>query len=259
MSEGPEYSRVELPLVEQLKRLGWAHVEGSKSDLEATGRGSFREVFLEGQLRDAIRRINLDTTGAQWLDGGRVSQAVGALLRPKAVRLIEINQELTERLLLGTTVDGVEGWDNGRDRTVQFIDWEHPDQNDFLVVNQFRVDEPGGQGHRFIAPDLVLFVNGIPLVVIEAKSPGVVEPMVKAIRQLRRYANQRGSVQPEGNERLFHTSQFVVATCFEKALAGTFTSEPEHFAEWKTTEPVPEAEVCESLGVTALSSQERLV
>ena len=83
--------------------------------------------------------------------------------------------------------------------------------------------------------------------------------MVKAIRQLRRYANQRGSGQPEGNERLFYTSQFVVATCFEKALAGTFTSEPEHFAEWKTTEPVPEADVCVSLGVTALSSQERLV
>ena len=114
------------------------------------------------------------------------------MLRPKAVRLIEINQELTERLLLGTTVDGVEGWDHGRDRTVQFIDWEHPERNDFLVVNQFRVDEPGGQGHKYIAPDLVLFVNGIPLVVIEAKSPTVVEPMVKAIRQLRRYANQRG-------------------------------------------------------------------
>ena len=44
-----------------------------------------------------------------------------------------------------------------------------------------------------------------------------------------------------------------------KALVGTFTSEPEHFAEWKTTEPVPEADVCVALGVTALSSQERLV
>ena len=196
--------------MEQLKRLGWAHVEGSKSDPGVTGRGSFREVFLEGRLRDALKRINLGRDGQPWLDEGRVSQAVGALLRPKAVRLIEINQELTERLLLGTTVDGVEGWDHGRDRTVQFIDWEHPERNDFLVVNQFRVDEPGGQGHKFIAPDLVLFVNGIPLVVIEAKSPTVVEPMVKAIRQLRRYANQRG--QPEGNERLFYTNQFVVAT-----------------------------------------------
>ena len=259
MSAGPEYSRVELPLVEQLRGMSWTHIEGSKSDPGVTGRTSFREVFLERRLRDALRGINLDHEGQSWLDEGRVSQAVGALLRPKAVRLIEINQELTERLLLGTTVDGVEGWDHGRDRTVQFIDWDHPERNDFLVVNQFRVDEPGGQGHKYIAPDLVLFVNGIPLVVIEAKSPGVVEPMVKAIRQLRRYANQRGSGQPEGNERLFYTGQFVVATCFEKALVGTFTSEDEHYAEWKTTEPVPEAEFCVSLGVTALSSQERLV
>src|SRR5205823_251634 len=118
---------------------GWAHAEGSKSDPGVTGRGSFREVFLEGRLRDAIRRINLDRYGEQWLDQGRASQAVGALLRPKAGRLIEINQELTERLLLGTTVDGVPGWDHGRDRTVQFIDWEHTERNDFLVVNQFRV------------------------------------------------------------------------------------------------------------------------
>jgi type I restriction enzyme R subunit len=249
--------QVELPLVEQLKRMGWSHIEGSKSDPGVTERGSFRQVVLERRLRKALVQINLARNNKPWLDEGRVSQAAGAL-RPKAVRLIEINQELTERLVLGATVDGVEGWDHGRDRVVQFIDWEHPERNDFLVINQFRVDEPGGQGHKYIAPDLVLFVNGIPLVVIEAKSPGVVEPMVKAIRQLRRYANQRGSVRPEGNERLFHTSQLVVATCFEKALVGTFTSEPEHFAEWKTTEPVPESDVCVSLGVTALSSQERL-
>lgn len=257
MNGGPEYSRVELPLVEQLKGLGWSSIEGSKSDPEVTGRGSFRAVFLEGRLRSALKRINLGRNGQPWLDDTRISQAVGVLLRPKAVKLVEVNQELTERLLLGTTVDGVEGWDHGRDRTVHFIDWQHPERNDFLVVNQFRVDEPGGQGHKFIAPDLVLFVNGIPLVVIEAKSPMVVEPMVKAIRQLRRYAGQRG--QPEGNERLFYTNQFIVATCYEKALVGTFTSEDEHYAEWKTTEPVPEADVCASLGVAALSSQERLV
>jgi type I restriction enzyme, R subunit len=259
VSGGPEYERVELPLVAQLKGLSWAHIEGSKSDPGVTERQSFRDVFLEGRLRGALRRINLDADGKPWLDEGRVSQAAATLLRPKAVRLIEINQELTERLLLGTTVDGVEGWEHGRDRTVQFVDWELPERNDFLVVNQFRVDEPGGQGHKWIAPDAVLFVNGIPLVVVEAKAPGVVEPMAKAISQLRRYANQRGAVRPEGNERLFHTSQFVVATCFERALAGTFTCEPEHFVEWKTTEPEPEEDVAAGLGVLALSSQQRLV
>jgi type I restriction enzyme, R subunit len=245
--------------VEQLVRLGWSHAKGSRSDPEVTGRASFRAVFLEGRLRDALTRINLDLAGQPWLDEGRLAQAAGTLLRPKGVKLIEINQELMEGLLLGTSVAGVPGWGHGRDQTVQFIDWQHPERNDFLVISQFRVDEPGGQGHKFIVPDLVLFVNGIPLVVIEAKSPTVVEPMVKAIRQLRRYANQRGSSQPEGNERLFYTSQFVVATCFEIAMAGTFTGGAEHFAEWKTTEPVPESDVCVSLGVTALSSQERLV
>jgi len=259
VSVGSEYSRVELPLVEQLKGQGWSQVEGSKSDPGVTGRGSFREVFLEGRLRAAVERINLDGDGEPWLDDGRVGQAVAALLRPRAAKLVEINQELTERLLLGTTVEGVAGWDHGRDRTVQFIDWEHPERNEFLVVNQFRVDEPGGQGHRNIAPDLVLFVNGIPLVVIEAKSPTVTEPMAKAIQQLRRYANQRGSVQPEGNERLFHTNQLVVATCFERALMATFTAGPEHFVEWKTTEPTPEDQVKAALGVAKLSSQQRLV
>ena len=58
MNAGPEYMRVELPLVEQLKKLSWLHVEGSKSDPSATGRESFREVFLEGRLRDALKRIN---------------------------------------------------------------------------------------------------------------------------------------------------------------------------------------------------------
>jgi len=59
--------------------------------------------------------------------------------------------------------------------------------------------------------------------------------------------------------RLFHGNQFVVATCFDTAKAGTFTSLPEHDAEWKTTPPVPEKDVAADLGVAELSSQQRLV
>ena len=72
VSAGPEYSRVELPLVQQLKGLGWSHVEGSKSDPGMTGRGSFREVFLEGRLRDCAEadqpRSRLASPG--WMRGG---------------------------------------------------------------------------------------------------------------------------------------------------------------------------------------------
>jgi type I restriction enzyme R subunit len=124
------------------------------------------------------------------------------------------------------------------------------------------VDEPGGQAHKYVVPDIVLFVNGIPLVVIECKSPYLTDPAVEAIDQLQRYANQRTRVNDdEGNERLFHFNQFVIATYFDKAMVGTFTSEGEHFADWKETEPVPRGVVADELGKAPheLSSQEILV
>jgi type I restriction enzyme, R subunit len=256
-----ESTEVELPLIRQLLAMNWAHVEGSKWDPSASHRESFREVVLAGHLRSALRHINLDDEGNEWLDEGRIAQAEAALLRVPALKLMEANQEVTSLLLTGTTVDGVDGWDGGRGQTVHYIDWGHPERNEFLAVNQFRVDEPGGQAHKYVVPDIVLFVNGIPLVVIECKSPYITEPAVEAIDQLQRYANQRARVHDEeGNERLFHFNQFVVATYFDKAMVGTFTSEGEHFAEWKETEPVSREAVAAELGKAAgeLSSQEIL-
>ena len=157
MSHGPEYDYVEQPFIAQLEGMGWVCTPGDVDIPAATGRESFREVLLSGDLHAALRRINLDGAGQEWLDDGRIQQAVNALQRLDAVRLLEANQKATELLLKGTTVDGVEGWDQGRGRTVHFFDWERPENNTFRVINQFRVDEPGGQAKRFIAPDLVLF------------------------------------------------------------------------------------------------------
>jgi type I restriction enzyme, R subunit len=261
VTSGSEYERVELPLVRQLAAMGWQHIEPAKSDPPSvTGRESFRDVLLIDRLRVALRRLNLDDEGQPWLDDGRINQAVSQLTRPQATSLLEINEELTEKLLLGVTVEGVAGWDGGRDRTVHFIDWTTADplaRNEFLVVNQFRVDPPGGRTP--IWPDAVLFVNGMPLVVVEAKSPTAPDPLGAAVEQLRRYANQRESVEPEGSERLFHANQFVVATCFDVAKAGTFTGLAEHYGEWKTTAPASEEVVKADLGVAELSSQQRLV
>ena len=123
------------------------------------------------------------------------------------------------------------------------------------------MDEPGGQAKKFIVPDLVLFVNGIPLVVVECKSPGVPEPIEEAIDQLQRYANQRHWLDGnEGNEQLFHYNQFVVATSFDEARVGTFTAQAVHYLEWKDTSPVPMAEVAaDARARSQLSSQEKLV
>lgn len=258
-----ELVEVEQPFGAQLASMDWTHLVGSKWDPASSERQSFREVLLVGRLREALHRINLGPNGEPWLDDDRLSQAVSALATaPAGQGLIEANQEASELLLDGTTVGGLDGWDGGRDRTINFIDFENPKRNDFVVVSQFRVDEPGGQAKKYVVPDLVLFVNGIPLVVVECKAWGPEDAMATAVRQLRRYANQRPEVDlAEGNEQLFWTSQFVVATTGLHARVGTITSGPEHFLEWKDTAPVEKADVAAALGKTPdeLTGQELLV
>lgn len=114
-------------------------------------------------------------------------------------------------LLDGITVEGLPGWDGGRDQRVRFIDWRHRERNDFVVVSQFRVNIPGTQGRGYVVPDEVLFVNGIPLVAAECKKPGRGDAIAEAVDQLRRYAEQRNSsTVREGNAKLFHTVQLTV-------------------------------------------------
>lgn len=265
MANGPEYEFVEQPLLDQLVLMGWSLTKGSLDTPANTGRDSFRDVLLLDDLKEALHRINLDPAGQPWLDEGRTTQAVNALQRLGAIKLLEANQNATELLLKGTVVDGVEGWEQGRGRTVHFIDWERLENNTFRAVNQFKLACPVGQSDKHIIPDIVLFVNGIPLVVIEAKSPYIATPMEDAVNQLQRYANRRRSLGivdlNEGNEQLFHYAQFLVATCGEHARVGTFSSLAVHYLEWKDTSPVPMAEVAAELGKdpSSLSSQEKLV
>jgi type I restriction enzyme R subunit len=261
VSSGSEYTESEKPLLDQLVGLGWSHIEGSKSEPGVTGRESFRESLIENRLRESLRRINLGPDGQPWLDDSRLSEAVSTLTRTESGKLIEINERMTERLLEGVSVAGLPDWDQGRSQRIKFIDFDHPERNDFLAINQFRVDEPGGQAKKFVVPDVVLFVNGIPLVVIECKSPYSTEPMAEGINQLRRYANQRDLGVPEGNEQLFWTNQFVVSTYGEKARVGTFTSEAEHFLEWKDPAPISRDSLAAQLGKPAgeLTGQELLV
>jgi type I restriction enzyme, R subunit len=253
-----EYTLVELPLINQLKLMGWQHFEGDIGVPYLTERQSFRDVLLTPRLHKAIREINLDEQGQPWLDDGRINTAIGTLERLGTAKLMEANQIATDLLLKGTVVEGDPQRDGGRDQTVRFIDFDHPERNDFLFINQFRVDVPGGR--NYIVPDIVLFVNGIPLVVIECKSPSATEPMAEGITQLRRYSNQREEIADnEGAERLFHYNQFLISTFFHAARVGTIGASYEHYLEWKDTSPVSMAEVATSLGETKLSSQQILV
>ena len=266
---GWELEDVERPFVAQLQGLGWAHTEGNLEDPAATGRSSFTDVIQEAVLRAQLRALNPGPDGQPWLDDARLSEAVAAITRLGTHRLIEANQKATELLISGLTVEGLPGWDGGRGQTIRYIDWDSPANNRFTAVNQYRVDCPPGfdSAKGYIVPDLVLLVNGIPLVVVECKSPSIPEPLADAVDQLRRYSNQRKVAfevdDNEGNEPLFATNQLLVATSFDEARVGCIGAAFEHYAQWKTVVgPLgagSEIEVAQSMGNSGLSEQERLV
>ncbi len=262
MSGGPEWTEVEEPFLDQLASMGWQTVIGSLEDPSVTGRDSFREVLIAGRLRDAAARVNLKD-GKPWLDEARISQVISTLDRIRMAKLIEANEAATKVLLEGVDVEGLPSWDGGRAQTARLIDWENPENNTFTAISQFKVDCPGGQSQGSIRPDITLFVNGIPVVVVECKSPGVSEPIASAVDQLRRYHNARkaaGEVdENEGNERLFHTNQFLVATSYDEAKVGTIGGDARHYLEWKDTSPVTFDEVRKELGKDQLSSQNKLI
>lgn len=251
-----EYNLVERPFCEQLQKMGWSWIEGDVDVAELTERENFREVLLKGRLAEALRRINL-RDGQPWLDETRVEKVIRDLERAAGHRLMEINQAATELLLKGAVAEGLPDWDNGRPQPIRYIDFEHPEKNDFLVVNQFKVELTSGRGH--VIPDAVLFINGIPIVVAEFKSPGIENPMHEAINQLLRYSNQRRELFPtlytdnEGVEKLFHTNQLLIASNFFEARAATIGAPPEAYLEWADTSPVPMSTVAEELGIISAS------
>lgn len=250
-----EYELVEKPFCEQLKTMGWDWLEGDKDVPELTDRATFREVLLKGRLAAALTRINL-RDGNPWLDETRIARTIRDLEQAAGHRLMEINQSATELLHKGTVADGLTDWEYGRPQPVRYIDFDNLANNDFLVINQFKVELSSGRGH--VIPDAVLFINGIPVVVAEFKSPGIQNPMQEAINQLLRYSNQRKELFPtlytenEGVEKLFNTNQLLVAGHLFEARAATIGAPPEAYLEWADTSPVPLAAVAQELGVVPI-------
>jgi type I restriction enzyme R subunit len=139
--------------------------------------------------------------------------------------------------------------------TVRYVDFDNPANNSFVAICQFKVRIPGAEHH--IVPDIILFLNGLPVAVIECKSPRQHDPMGEAIDQLLRYSQQRGA-SGEGNQALFHYNQFLVATCRTQAKFGTITTHIEkHWFRW--TDPYPLTLGDLTHAATAPNDQQRLV
>ena len=224
-----EREYVEEPFLRQLERLQWKILragEEGKGDPAVTFREGFNEVILEKKLREALLKIN------PWLAEDQLSPIVREVTIPNVTGgLIENNRYILEKLLEGTSAEDRR---SHRPAPVHFIDFANPEVNEFLAVSQFKVNIPGTEKH--IIPDIVLFVNGLPLGVVECKSAYLPDPIGEAVEQLMRYQNRRGDSK-EGNEKLFWYNQLLVGTSRQICRYSSITGEFEHYIEWKDPYP----------------------
>jgi type I restriction enzyme R subunit len=224
-----EKQHVEEPLLAQLETLGWTVLRlEMKQEPQESFRQHFGQVVLLPKLEEALRKIN------PFLRDDQVAEVVRRITTFPNRNLIENNKQVLQYLLENTTVPI--NHDTGEvSPTVRYVDFQNRANNSFIAIAQFKVRIPGTEHH--IIPDIVLFLNGLPIGVIECKSPKVKEPIAEAIDQMLRYGQQRGE-GPEGNAELFYYNQFLVATCRQQAKFGTITTHIEkHFFRW--TDPYP--------------------
>jgi type I restriction enzyme R subunit len=214
----PTESDLELLVLEFLQGLGWSLVYGPDIAPGEAGaeRSDYRDVVLAGRLRAAVERLN------PGLSQDAVDEVVKSALRAESQSVLTENWRAYQLLTQGVSVQsrGADGLI--RDVRARLVDWESPGNNDLVAINQFTV-----QGKSERRPDVLLFVNGLPLVLIELKRPG------KANATLRGAHNQVGTYVAQIPD-VFTWNQLTVISDGVSARAGTFTAAWEHYAPWKT-------------------------
>ncbi len=200
-----------------IRNLGYDHIVGTTISPDGDHpERQYSDVLLVTRLRDAIDKLN------PALSQDAKEDALKKVVRSESPNAL-INNETFHRYLTDgidvetRTSDGIRG------EKVMIIDFEHPENNEFLVVNQFTVIE-GNQNKR---PDIILFINGLPLVVIELKNAVDENATIKsAYNQLQTYKQAIPS--------LFTYNELLIVTDGWDALCGTVTSDYGRFMSWKT-------------------------
>ncbi len=212
-------STVEAAAVDWLASLDWAVLHGPDiaPDTPAAERANYGEVVLTNRLRSALARLNPD------LPDAAVEDALRRLTRPAGATLEARNRDFQRMLVAGVTVEHLDAEGRVRGAQVRVLDFDDPAGNDWLAVNQFTVVENKHERR----PDIVLFVNGLPLAVIELKNPAHENATIRsAFRQLQTYKAEIPS--------LFTFNAALVVSDGLEARIGPLTAGPEWFKPWRT-------------------------
>lgn len=198
--------------------VGWrcAHGPDIAPDSSTPERTDYRQVVLRERLLSALTRIN------PHLPPAALEQAAHALQTAGGPQLIVRNRSVHRLLLNGVMVEFAQG-DEKKADLVQLIDFAHPSNNDFLVVNQFTIT--GSKQLR--RPDVIAFVNGLPLAVVELKNPANEQTDVwDAFNQLQTYKEEISD--------LFNCNAALVVSDGWTARVGSLTANAERMLPWRT-------------------------
>ena len=216
---------IEAFAIELLDKLGYEYIYAPDIayDGENPERDSYAQVLLLNKLQNAVKRINLG------IPADAQAEAIKEIQRIASPELLTNNETfhrlLTEGIPVSKRVDG----DDRGDR-VWLIDFKQPHNNEFVVANQFTIIENGNNKR----PDVILFINGIPLVVIELKNAADENTTIhSAFKQVETYK----TIIPS----LFTYNGFVVISDGLEAKAGSISAGFSRFMAWKSADGKAEA------------------
>ena len=214
-------SVIEDAALEWFSQLGYKRAYGP--DLAPEGksqeRESFDQVYLYGRLRKAAQRINPN------IDGELIDDAIKRLERAESQSLVDENARVHKLLTEGVPVEYRADDGSVRTTSVWLIDFDDPANNDWLAVNQFTITE-GGKNRR---PDVLVFVNGLPLGLIELKNLAAEAATLKKAHT--KIANYRADIPS-----VFTANAVTVISDGTSAAMSSFVGGFEHYAPWKTIE-----------------------
>ncbi len=210
---------VEEKIIGLFRSLGYEYSLGR----ELRERANLKEVILRDRLGRALRRLN------PGFSENEIALAVKTFLRDagdyRADALLSHNRDIYNKLVGGISIKK----EDGDFRLVRFFDFENSENNDFLVVNQFSVEGFGGEKGQRRVPDIVVFVNGIPLAVIELKNPAARDATLRSAYK------QLAVKYTKDIPRLFVCNQLLVVSDNTESKVGVLGGQYEYFNEWKRT------------------------
>jgi len=205
-----------------LADVGYTHLYGPDIaiDGDSPERSNYRQVLLLERLRTAVNRLNPAIPAAARED------AVKQVIDLGTPSQLSANRRFHQLLVTGVPVEYQKDGETRGD-FVRLIDWAEPARNEWLAINQFSIKGP----HHTRRPDIILFVNGLPLVLLELKNPADENADIwKAFDQIQTYKEQIPDV--------FHYNEVLVISDGSEARLGSLSSDDERFMQWRTIDGV---------------------